>query len=161
VNITRILQADVPDGLAAMCKTMGFIRADIWRRYGALGNVGKSAADSRKNSTEGAYYAKLGVDGTIRAETTKDIGNDILTSKEAGLNLVRKSVAARTLDKGERKRTYTLLRKDQWLQDNFLHRQMRKHFKHGRSRYLAIHSLQGSAPNLAVAFFGATERHGA
>jgi hypothetical protein len=32
---------------------MAFVRADIWRRYGALGNVGKSAADIRKEVTAG------------------------------------------------------------------------------------------------------------
>jgi hypothetical protein len=133
MNITRTLQTDVPDSLAAICKTMGFVRADIWRRYGALQNIGSSAADIRKEITAGAYYANLAVDGTIRAETTKDVVNDILTYKEAALALVRKSVAARTQDKAERKRYYTLLRKDEWLQDNFLHRQMRKHFRHGRS----------------------------
>lgn len=42
-------------------------------------------------------------------------------------------MAAHTQDNAERKRLYSLLKKDQWLQDNFLHRQMRKHFRHGVS----------------------------
>ena len=41
MKVTRILQADVPTDLAGICKVMGFVRADIWRRYGALGTVGK------------------------------------------------------------------------------------------------------------------------
>jgi hypothetical protein len=133
VKVTRILQADVPDGLANACKAMGFVRADIWRRFGALGNIGKSAADMRRAVTAGNYYTALPVDGTIRAETTKDVVNDLLTYKAAALVKVRQAVAARTRDAVERKRLFTLLRNDEWLKDNFLHRQVRKHFRHGAS----------------------------
>ena len=113
---------------------MGFVRADIWRRYGVLGTVGKSANDIRKQISAARFYADLPVDGTIRNETTKDIVNDVLIYKAAAMQKVRKAIAARTTDEAERKRLYTLLRKDQWLTDHFLHRQMRKHFRHGKSQ---------------------------
>ena len=48
ITVTRTLQADVPEALRSICKAMGFVRADIWRRYGALGTVGQSANDIRK-----------------------------------------------------------------------------------------------------------------
>ena len=133
MKVTRTLQADVPDGLSAICKIMGFVRADIWRRFGALGSVGKNADAIRKTITAANLYGALPVDGTIRAETTKDIVNDILTYKAAAMVKVRQSVAARTKDNAERKRLYTLLKSDQWLADHFLHRQVRKHFRHGVS----------------------------
>lgn len=133
MKVTRILQADVPPELASICKAAGFVRADIWRRFGALGNVGKSGLDIRNEITKGAFYAGLAVDGTIRAETTKDVVNDVLTYKAAALLKVRQAVAARTKDAAERKRLYTLLRNDEWAQDNFLHRRVRKHFRHGVS----------------------------
>ncbi len=133
MKVTRTLQADVPAGLAAICKTMGFVRADIWRRFGALGNVGKNADAIRKTITAANLYGALPVDGTIRAETTKDVVNDILTYKAAALDKVRQAVAARSKDASERKRLYTLLRSNQWLSDNFLHRQVRSHFRHGVS----------------------------
>ena len=132
-TVTRTLQADVPDVLHLICKAMGFVRADIWRRYGALGTVGKSANDIRKEISAAQWYSDIPVDGTIRNETTKDIVNDILLYKAAAMQKVRKAIAARTKDAAERKRLYTLLSKDQWLTDNFLHRQMRKHFRHGKS----------------------------
>lgn len=113
---------------------MAFVRSDLWHRYGALGNVGKSAGDMRRSVTAGCYYAGLAVDGSIRAETTKDVINDILTYKAGAMVKVRRAVAARTKDNAERKRLYTLLKKDEWLTDNFLHRQVRNHFKHGFSR---------------------------
>jgi len=133
MKVTRTLYTDTPTELAGVCKTMGFVRADIWRRFGALGNVGMSAADMRLAVTSGNYYAGLFVDGTIRAETTKDVINDLLAYKAAALVKVRRAVAAHTNDVVERKRLYTLLRKDEWLQDSFLHRQVRKHFRHGVS----------------------------
>jgi transposase len=133
VKVTRTLQANVPDGLSAICKTTAFVRADIWRRFGALGCVGKNADAIRKAITAANLYGALQVDGTIRAETTKDIVNDTLTYKAAALVKVRQSVAARTKDNSERKRLYTLLKRDEWLTDNFLHRQVRKHFRHGVS----------------------------
>jgi len=131
--VTRTLIADTPFALHAICKTMGFVRADIWRRYGALGSVGKSASDIRSEITEKDLYSCLPVDGTIRAETTKDIVNDVLLYKAAAVTKVRKSVAARTINNLERKQFYTELRKDEWLSNPFLHRQMRKHFRHGVS----------------------------
>lgn len=133
MKVTRTLQANSPPSLVGICKPIGFVRADIWRRYGALGNVGKSAGDIRTEITARACYAHLPVDGTIRNETTKDIVNDILFYKAAAMAKVRKSIAARTKDKQERKRLYTLLKQDAWPAEPFLHRQMRKHFKHGKS----------------------------
>lgn len=133
MKVTRTILADVPAQLAAICKTAGYIRADIWRRYGALGNVGVSASAVRTEIVEKKIYDRLHIDGTIRAETTKDIVNDILTYKAAAKLKVRQAIAKRTSDENERKRLYTLLKRDEWLADPFLHRQMRKHFRHGKS----------------------------
>ncbi|MCD8504902.1 MAG: hypothetical protein LRY49_07935 [Burkholderiaceae bacterium] len=130
MNVTRTIYADVPPGLAAICKAAGFLRADIWRRYGALGNVGKSASFMRTEIVKQKTYDTLHIDGTIRAETTKDVVNDILTYKAAAKLKVRQSIAKRTSDESERKRLYILLKRDAWLSDTYLHRQMRKHFRH-------------------------------
>lgn len=136
ITVTRILSATSPDlsRLLAMCQTVGFIRADLWRRYGGLGTVGKSAGAVRKEITQGGWYADLPLDGTVRAESTKDVINDILTYKAAAKHKVRRAVAARTSVQTERKRFYTLLKQDRWLEDPYLHRMMRKHFRHGKSQ---------------------------
>jgi hypothetical protein len=133
MKVTRILRANLPHELGPICKTMGFVRADIWRRYGALQNVGKSNQDIRAEIASAVYYKDLLVDGTIRNETTKNIIDDVLMVKAAARVKVRRAIHARTPDKTEQKRLYTLLREDQWQTDNFLHRQMRKHFRHGKS----------------------------
>lgn len=133
MKVTRTLLADVPAQLAAICKTAGYIRADIWRRYGALDNVGVSASAVRTEIVKKMIHDELHIDGTIRAETTKDIVNDILSYKAAAKLKVRQAIAKRTNDENERKRLYTLLKRDEWLSDPFVHRQMRKHFRHGKS----------------------------
>lgn len=89
--------------------------------------------DIRKEITAGEFYTTLAIDGTIRSETTKDVVNDILLYKAAAKVKVRRAIALRTDDEAERKRLYTLLRSDKWMEDPYLHRQMRKHFKHGVS----------------------------
>ena len=134
-TVTRTLYATPSSlpALRAVCKATAFVRADLWRRYGALGNVGKSAADIRREATAGGWYAGIAVDGTIRAETTKDAVNDILTYKAAAAAKVRQAIAKRSSDDAERKRLYTLLKSDKWLDDRYLHRMMRKHFRHGVS----------------------------
>lgn len=133
--VTRILTArcESQTQINQVCGVIGFMRADIWRRYGALGNMGKNATVIRKEITERGFYADLLVDGTIRAETTKDVVNDILTYKAAALRLVRQSINKHTSDKEEQRRLYSLLKQDKWLEDRYLHRMVRKHFRHGVS----------------------------
>jgi hypothetical protein len=46
---------------------------------------------------------------------------------------VRQAIAKRTSDETGRKRLYRLLKSDRWLEDRYLHRMMRKHFRHGVS----------------------------
>jgi len=58
---------------------------------------------------------------------------DILSYKAAAKLKVRQAIARRTSDEAERNRLHTLLKNDKWLADPFLHRQMRKHFRHGKS----------------------------
>jgi hypothetical protein len=135
MTVTRTLQASCAQlaDVQAICRHMALVRADIWRRYGALACLGKRAADIRKDITARCWYTQLQVDGTIRSETTKDVVNDLLTYKAAATQKVRQSIARRTPDAQERKRLFNLLMQDQWLQDPYLHRMMRKHFRHGVS----------------------------
>jgi hypothetical protein len=91
-----------------VCKAAGFLRADIWRRYGALGTHAKTANGIRKDFAD--LYSHLAIDGTIRAETSKDVLNDILAYRAAAMDKVSKAIARRTDDQQERKRLYTLLK---------------------------------------------------
>ena len=44
---------------------------------------------------------------------------------------MKQAIFRRTNDEAERKRLYSLIRRGEWLSDPFLHRQMRKNFRHG------------------------------
>jgi hypothetical protein len=134
-KVTRILIAttDQIQRIEAMCSAASFIRADIWRRYGGLGAIGTTVSDIRKEINAKQLYTHLPIDGTVRAETTKDVLNDIYLAKESAKEKVRKDIHKRTNDKAERKRLYQQLKSDDYLQDSFLHRRMRFHFKHGKS----------------------------
>jgi transposase len=131
MKVTRTIFAPTVPALLPVCKAAGFLRADIWRRYGALGTHAKTANGIRKDFAD--LYSSLAIDGTIRAETSKDVLNDILAYRAAAMDKVSKAIARRTDDQQERKRLYTLLKRGEWLSDHFLHRQMRKHFRHGVS----------------------------
>jgi len=133
MKVTRILLGDTPSELDEICEIAGYLRADIWRRYGALANVGKTASALRTDIVKKRHYEHLRLDGTVRAETSKDIINDILSYKAAAKSKVRQAIAKRTVDEQERKRLNGLLKSDQWLSDSYLHRQMRKYFRHGKS----------------------------
>lgn len=111
-TVTRILtaQASSPPELRRICKAMALMRADVWRRYGGLGTVGKGAADIRKEITATGWYGSLDVDGTIRCETTKDAVNDILTYKAAAKAKVRQAICRRASDQAERKRLFSCSR---------------------------------------------------
>ena len=109
------------------------MRKDAWRRFGALASVSKDADDIRKEITQMALWNSFPIDSTIRSETTKDIINDIFLYREAAIVKVRAAINKRDTSQEEKKRLYTLLKQHRWLDDPFLHRQMRKHFRHGIS----------------------------
>lgn len=133
MKVTRTLIANQPDALRPIAEVIGWMRCDLWHRFGALRGVGKSVSKLRKNVP--GMYGHLEVDGTIRAETAKDVLNDIKTYEAAAKWYVRKAIFARAGDdEDEAIRLFTLLKSDKWLTDNFLHRQMRKHFRHGQAR---------------------------
>ena len=84
MKVTRTIYAQTVPALLPVCKAAGFMRADIWRRYGALGTHAKTANGIRRDFAE--LYKHLPIDGTIRSETAKDILNDIFTYRAAAIN---------------------------------------------------------------------------
>ena len=117
--------------LKSTCKTVGFMRKAIWQRWGALGTVGRTVDEVRKEITALGIFAKLPIDGTVRAESTKDIVNDIYTYRKAAESLVAKKVYKKFKDDNDRKLMCRKLESGEWLKNPYLHRQMRNAFKHG------------------------------
>ncbi|MGW3728355.1 zinc ribbon domain-containing protein [Streptomyces sp. NPDC000851] len=66
-------------------------------------------------------------------ETVRDAVADIKAAREAAKVPVRQAIWRRISDKGERKRLFTALKRDQWVDDPYLSRLMRKYWTRGRN----------------------------
>jgi len=121
--------------LNSMAGSSSLLRSEIWRRYGALQNVGKSRFELNKEIRNSDFYKEIITVGELKCEVVNDTVLNILMSKEAAKSKVRKEIyKLHKKDKIELKRLYTLLKSDKWLEDKFLHRRMRFYFKHGVSK---------------------------
>ncbi|MFE9692100.1 RNA-guided endonuclease TnpB family protein [Micromonospora sp. NPDC005806] len=79
-------------------------------------------------------HLQFGVLANAWKETVRDAMADIAANLAAAKVEVRRAIGRRTNDPAERKRMFTALKADQWADDPFLARQMRKQWKRGRNR---------------------------
>jgi IS605 OrfB family transposase len=137
VKVTRILYSkDINRGkfkaLTAQAQELGKIRSEIWQRYGAINGVKRKDREIRNEwMAEGRTF---NVSANAWKETLRDAIGDIKAYREAAKEKVKQAIRLKTQDDAELKRLYTLLKKDQWVSDPFLHRQMRKHYRHGKNK---------------------------
>jgi hypothetical protein len=118
--------------LVKIASRLGRLRAEVWRRYGSVQGVGLSHRQIRDRwLAEGRQFD---VPARLWKETLRDTFGDIVAYREAAKVKVRRAVWRRAQDDAERKRLYTLLKTDKWLEDGYLCRMMRKHYKHGRTQ---------------------------
>ena len=84
--VTRQLQvfAAQPDyeRLRAICEKVGHMRTYLWQRFGGLATFKQTVGEIRQYITELHPFDRLELDGTVRAENTKDIINDIVAYRE-------------------------------------------------------------------------------
>ena len=129
--VTRTLTADPHPDLPRIAKIIGGMRADIWQRFGGLKAVCQDPIRYKSQCSE--RYKHLNVDGTIRNQTMIDTLNDIKAFREGAKKKVRRAIYRRAEgDDAEVARLNGILNSAQWRSDNFLHRQMRTHFRHGK-----------------------------
>ena len=117
--------------LTTIAKRLGNLRKEVWRRYG-----GVSGADANHRTIRDSWLAsnrQFDVPARLWKGTLRDVIDDIRMYREAVKVKVRKAIAKRTNDAGERKRLYTALKHDKWADDKYLHRMMRKDYKHGKT----------------------------
>lgn len=134
MKLTRIhhcknLNSTKYDQLEKQALLLGQIRSLVWRQYGSIAGV--SLGDRKIRDV----WMKQGVEFNVSAnawkETLRDAISDIKAYREAAKEKVKKAIRERTSCEKELKRFFTLLKCDKWMEDNFLRRQMRKHYKHG------------------------------
>ncbi len=135
-KVTRIatsqnLNAGKLDQLKEIASRLGNLRAEVWHRYGSIAGVGQEARQIRDDWL--ASGRVFDVPARLWKETLRDTFDDICLYREATKVKVRKAIAKRTNDEEERKRMYTLLKYDRWMEDSYLKRMMRKYFKHGKT----------------------------
>lgn len=99
---------------------LGRVSSKVWREYGSI-----SGLKSRDRSIRDEWM-RLGVEFNIPAnawkEMLRDTMGDIKAYREAAKEKVKKAIRVRTNDNKEQKRLYTLLKYDDWMEDNFLRR---------------------------------------
>ena len=149
IIVTGILDASTTSTedfelLTRHAKAIEWLRKDIWQRFGGKAFMKIPFGDIRKRTTR--LYANLSnigfsnIDGTVRNESVKDILNDIKTYKEAAFEKIKRKVSARLeyegIPKKDRRRELSkrmeLIRSGNYEQNSFLHRIVRKCFKHGQ-----------------------------
>jgi IS605 OrfB family transposase len=117
--------------LTELALRLGAIRTEIWQLFGSIKGVYLNDRKIRD------IWLNIGRQFTVRAnswkETLRDAMGNIKTSCEAAKYNVKKAIRSHTNDKEERKRLYTLLKSDKWMDDNFLSRIMRKYWHRGHN----------------------------
>jgi IS605 OrfB family transposase len=118
--------------LTGIARRLGKLRAEVWRRYGSVQGVELTHRQIRDQWL--AEGREFDVPARLWKETLRDTFGDIVAYREAAKVKVRRAIWKRTRDdEDERKRLYTLLKKDEWLDAGYLRRMMRKHYKHGHT----------------------------
>ncbi|SMF85226.1 transposase, partial [Pseudobacteriovorax antillogorgiicola] len=119
------------DELCEQANLLGSIRKEVWHRFGSVNGVGVNHRKIRDEWVKTREFSPL--PAKAWKETLRDTLDDISLYEEACKVKVKQDIASRTNNKDERKRLYTLLKKNEWPNDPFLSRKMRKYKKHGRT----------------------------
>ncbi len=137
-KVTRLLRsqglnAAKYDWLARIAVLCGQVRVDAWQRCSGVSTVLQSPYDIR-DAWMAEGYDWHGLPARLGKAALADALGDIAAAREAAKVPVKKVIRHRTRgDKAERERLYNLLKRNRWTEDPFLHRQMRKSWRGGRS----------------------------
>ncbi|WQR64377.1 transposase [Helicobacter pylori] len=134
--VTRILYAkNINKGklkaLNEQAQILGKLRSQIWQEYGALKCLGTS--DRKIRDLWVKEKREFKVLANAWKETLRDSFNNIKLYLEAAKTSIKKDIFKHYKTKEEQKEAFIQLKKDEWLKDHFLHRKMRKSFKHGKN----------------------------
>jgi len=139
--VTRIITSrDLTAGkharLEEMARLCGDVRAETWRRYGALAGLERTNRQIRDEDwLAGPKLGEAsGLPARIWKATLEDSLNAIKTQRAAAIDTVIRIVWRSGRSRDEKKRMAGMLRDGTWPRDRLLHRLMRKHWRHGVSR---------------------------
>jgi hypothetical protein len=138
VKVTRIaysrdLNAGKYAELVEQARRLGRVRSLVWDRHGSITGVGLSDRQIRDAWMADGTATSFGVLANAWKETVRDAVADIRAHREAAKVEVRRMIDRRQLPESERKRLYTLLKRDQWTGDPRLRRWMRRQWRRGHN----------------------------
>ena len=119
------------DELAQQAGLLGNVRKEVWHRFGSVQGVGINHRVLRDDWVSSRDFLPL--PAKAWKETLRDTLDDITLYEKACKVKVRRDIVKRSGDKTERRRLYTLLKGNNWPNDPYLSRKMRKVKKHGRT----------------------------
>lgn len=136
MKVTRIaysknLNAAKYAQLEEQAKRLGRIRSEVWERFGSIEGVNLNDRQIRDEWLR--QGKKFDVSANAWKETLRDAKADISMTIEATKVKARRAIPRHTSDKAEQKRLYTLLKKNEWLNDPYLSRIMRKYWNRGHN----------------------------
>ena len=135
-KVTRIayskdLTASKYSALKEQARRLGLIRSEIWQRYGSIAGVNLTQRQIRDAwLAEGRQFD---VSANAWKETLRDAKADIDMSLESAKVKARQAISRHTSDEVERKRLYTLLKRNEFTRDPYLSRIMRKYWHRGHN----------------------------
>ncbi len=137
MKVTRIAYSDRLNGgkyaeLLEQASRLGQIRNEVWQRFGSI--AGATSSDRKIRDQWLKEGRKFSVSANAWKETLRDAMANIKANREASKVRARRAIAKRTSDQEEQKRLYQLLRQDQWTEDKFLRRTMRRVNSRGHNR---------------------------
>jgi len=107
------------------------VRSEVWQRYGSVAGV--TLSDRQIRDQWLAEQRTFDVPANAWKETLRDAKADISMTVEAAKVKARQAIRRHTKDEAERKRLYTLLKKNKWASDKYLSRIMRKYWHRGHN----------------------------
>ncbi|MFE5123104.1 zinc ribbon domain-containing protein [Streptomyces sp. NPDC056669] len=139
MKVTRIAYSrDLNQGkyaqLNEQAMRLGGVRSLVWRQYGSIAGIGVKDRTVRDQWMRDGTAGGFGVLANAWKETVRDAFADITANREAAKVKIRRAVSKLKVTEAEKKRLFTLLKRDQWTQDPYLSRMMRKHWRRGRNK---------------------------
>ncbi|MFC4109931.1 RNA-guided endonuclease TnpB family protein [Micromonospora zhanjiangensis] len=99
-----------------------------------MAGVGLRDRQVRDSWLADGTHERFGVLANAWKETLRDAMADIAACREAAKVGVKRAIRRHTADQSEQKRLYTLLKADRWVEDRYLSRLMRTHWRRGKNR---------------------------
>ncbi|WP_208869767.1 RNA-guided endonuclease TnpB family protein [Micromonospora cremea] len=120
--------------MTEQARRLGRVRSEVWQRYGSAGGAGLTDREVRDRWLAEGIHHRFGVLANAWKETVRDAMADIAAARESAKTQVRRAIRRRTGDQAEQRRLFGLLKADRWVDDPYLSRQMRSHWRRGHNR---------------------------